>query len=175
MGDPRKLRKKYTTPNHPWQKARIEEEKALLKEYGLSNKREIWKMSTIAKNYRDQIKSLVAAHSEQAKKEKSQLFDKLRSYGLLSAEGTMDDVLGLTVKNILDRRMQTLVFKRGLAKSPKQARQFIIHGHIRISDKKITKPSYLVNTAEENQIGFIARSTLSSAEHPERMAKVAKK
>ena len=40
MGDPRKLRKKYYPPSHPWQKIRIDEEKILMKDYGFKNKKE---------------------------------------------------------------------------------------------------------------------------------------
>ena len=45
MGDPRKTRKKYDTPQHPWQKERMDQESVFLKEYGLKNKKEIWKMN----------------------------------------------------------------------------------------------------------------------------------
>ena len=41
MGSPKKQRKKYSKPSHPWQKARIEEEKALKKEYSFKNKKEL--------------------------------------------------------------------------------------------------------------------------------------
>ncbi|MDP7610203.1 MAG: 30S ribosomal protein S4, partial [Candidatus Woesearchaeota archaeon] len=44
MGDPKKQRKKYSKPSHPWQTERIEVEKVLMKEYGLKNKKEIWRV-----------------------------------------------------------------------------------------------------------------------------------
>ena len=41
MGDPKKIRKSYRTPSHPWQKQRIVEEDELLKTYGIKNKTHI--------------------------------------------------------------------------------------------------------------------------------------
>ena len=64
MGDPRRLKKKYNTPQHPWQKTRIETEAVLRKEYGLKNKKEIWKMATQFKNFSDQAKRLIAASGQ---------------------------------------------------------------------------------------------------------------
>ncbi|MFH1408995.1 MAG: 30S ribosomal protein S4 [Nanoarchaeota archaeon] len=168
MGDPRKSRKTYSTPAHPWQKARIEEEKVLMREYGLKNKKEIWKMNTLVKTFADQIKDSVTATSAQAKIETEQLITKLKNLALIKEDSTMDDILGLTTKNVLERRLQTLVFRKGMAKSIDQARQFITHGHIKIGESKVTRPSFLVSKAEEDHISFIARSALASIEHPER-------
>ncbi|MFH1133234.1 MAG: 30S ribosomal protein S4 [Nanoarchaeota archaeon] len=171
MGDPRKPRKKYTTPAHPWQSARIEEERGLVKEYGLVNKREVWRMRSKVKKFADQIKSLVTARSAQAKRERDQLMRKLLGYGLVKENATMDDILGLTTKDIMERRLQTLLFRKGMAKTVKQARQFIVHGHVKIGDRKITSPCYIVTKAEEGNISFLAVSPLSSSEHPERAVK----
>mgnify|MGYP001773173473 CR=1 FL=1 len=78
--------------------------------------------------------------------------NKLYKLGLLNEGATLDDVLGLTVKDILNRRLQTIVYKKGLANTPKQARQFIVHGHVKINGRKIIYPSYLVNRDEEDKI-----------------------
>jgi len=59
MGDPRKIRKKYQTPSHPWIKSRIDEEKVLTREFGTKNKKEIWKMETVLKNFKTQSKHLI--------------------------------------------------------------------------------------------------------------------
>jgi len=69
---------------------------------------------------------------------------------------------------VMDRRLQTQVFSKGFARSTKQARQFITHGHVMIGEKKITIPSYLVKQDEENLIRFDERSSLTSPDHPER-------
>jgi small subunit ribosomal protein S4 len=168
MGDPKFTKKKFSAPPHPWQKSRIDEEKQLIKEFGLKNKKEVWKMSTIAKNFADQAKKLTASRTEQSKKETEQLLGKLYSLSLLPKGSSVDDVLGLTIKDILERRLQTLVFKKGLARSVTQARQFITHRHITVAGKIITSPSYIVSSAEEAGISFIVKSALADADHPER-------
>jgi len=174
MGAPRKQRRKYETPTHPWQEDRIEKEKEILRIYGLKNKKEIWKMDSTLRRFKRQVKSLVTKESEQAKKEEKQLLDKLIKLGLIGKDAKLEDVLGLETKSILDRRLQSMVLKKGLANSVKQARQFITHGHILIGDKKISAPSYLVLKNEEDKIKFSQSSTLASTEHPERAIKVKK-
>jgi small subunit ribosomal protein S4 len=169
MGDPRKARKKFETPFHPWQSARIEEEGVLLKEYGLKNKSEIWKMRSAVKNFADQAKRLIAIGGEQAEKEKNLLLQKLNRMGLTGKSAKLEDVLSLTVRDIMDRRLQTIVFKKGLAKSISQARQFVVHRHITVKGSLVTTPSYVVLAEEEPSVSFIAKSSLADEEHPERV------
>ncbi len=169
MGDPKHQRKKYKTPSHPWQKQRIEEEKVLKKEYGLKNKKEIWKMESFLKRFKQQAKYLITQTSAQAKKEEKQLIQKLSKLNLVSDNAKMDDILGLDIKNILDRRLQTQVFLKGLARSVNQARQLITHGHIFVGNKKVTIPSYLVRIDEEAKIKFDEKSGFANPEHPERI------
>lgn len=161
MGDPIKHRKKYRTPIHPWQKARIEEERLLIKEYGLKNKKEIWKMVSIQKKFARQAKSLIASTTEQGQKEKQQLMQRLSSMNILPKNADLDDVLGLSTRDIMERRLQTLVYRKGFAKTVKQARQFIVHGHIQVGGKKVTSPSYMVRADEEDSIGIMPSSTVS--------------
>jgi small subunit ribosomal protein S4 len=168
MGDPRKLRAKYSGPMQPWSMTRIEEERILKQDYGLKNKKEIWKISSKLKNYADQAKRLIAAQGKQAELEKTQLISKLNKFGLVKQNAQMDDVLSLNIKNLLDRRLQTVVFKKGYARTTKQARQYITHQHIMINNRLITSPSYLVTMAEEPQIAFKEKSSLNNPDHPER-------
>jgi small subunit ribosomal protein S4 len=164
MGDPKKRKKKYDTPRNPWQIERLEEERKLMKKYGLRNKRELWRMETLLRGFRRQARKLLALETPQAKKEEIQLLEKLRRLKMLKRNSTLDDVLALKIEDILDRRLQTLVFKKGLANTPKQARQFIVHGHISIKGRKVTAPSYLVGREEENSIGYIESSPLKNLE-----------
>ena len=173
MGDPRRLNKKYDTPNHPWIGERIKSERELLIKYGLINKRELWKMETKLRTFRRQARKLMSDTTEQGAKEATQLFNILKRYGILIKEDvTLDDVLSLNVEAILERRLQTLVFKKGLAKTPKQARQFIVHGHIGINGRKVTAPNNLVAVNEEGAIAFMPTSPMSSENHPERAAAI---
>jgi len=171
MGDPRKSRKKYRTPSHPWQKTRLDEENQLAIEYGLKNKQEIWKMDSILKNFTNQSKKLVTLTTKQAENEKLNLIKKLKTLGLLKESQGFEDILNLAIKDVMERRLQTLVHRKGLAKTMKQARQLIIHSHIIVNNKKITSPSYLIKIGEEKKIGFVPKSSFSSPDHPERIIK----
>jgi small subunit ribosomal protein S4 len=117
-----------------------------------------------------QAKNLVTVKSLQVEKERNQLLTKLCSLGLLGKDAKIEDVLSLTLKDIMERRLQTLVYRKNMASSIKQARQFIIHEHIVLSDKTITAPSYMVPLVEENSIQFAQDSVLSNPSHPERAA-----
>src|SRR3989344_5007740 len=135
MGAPKKTRRKYETPRHPWLSSRIESETEIQNNYALKNKREIWKMKSLLRKYTSQAKNLANIKTEQDKKEKEQLIKKLFRMGLVSSTATLDDVLNLSVKDFLDRRLQTLTFKQKLARTMKQARQFITHNHILVNNK----------------------------------------
>ena len=167
MGDPKKIRKKYETPSHPWIKARIVEESRIRKKYATGNKKEIWKMESVLKNFKTRAKNLIVLDSPQSKIETQQLFTRVQELGLLH-KATFDDILGLSLDDLMDRRLQTVVFKKGLARSVKQARQFIVHEHVLVDGKKITSPSYLVKVKEEAGVMFSPSSSLFSEQHPER-------
>ena len=168
MGDPKKNRKTYSTPSHPWQKARIDEEVQLSKEYGLKTKKEIWKMNSLLRHYARNAKKFATTTTKQQEIEKNQLLKKVQSIGLIKANSELGDILSLSIKDVLERRLQTLLHRKALARSMNQARQFITHGHVKVNGKKITSPSYLVTVDEENSIEFSASSALNNAEHPER-------
>lgn len=174
MGDPRKTRKKYKGPNHPWQRIRMDEERPIKKEYGLKNKREIWKASSELKRINTQAKKLIRDRSKgmkQAEKEEKQLLERLHKYGLIAKEAHLEDVLNLNIRDILNRRLQTMVLKYGLALTSKQARQLILHGHIIVNEKKVSVPSYLISTDEQFKITLNPKSSFSSELHPERIKK----
>ncbi len=171
MGDPRKIRRKFDKPSHPWQASRIEEENALMKEYGFKTKSEIWKMRTMLKGFKDQVKSLSSRIDEQSRLEEKQLVDKLVSLGLIQFGDQMDKVLGLELQDIMARRLQTILVRKGLARTMSQSRQFITHGHILVNKKKITFPSYILTIKEEALIEFMPTSSLAVEDHPERIIK----
>jgi len=161
MGDPKKQRKKYLRPSHPWEKDRIEAENKLLRKYGLRRKEEVWKTETLLRSFRRNARRLLTASGPQAELETRQMLERLKRLGLISSGATLDDVLGLTVENILERRLQTIVSKKGLAKTPLQARQLVLHGHVMISGKRVTVPSYLVSVKEEGEIGLAPGSNFA--------------
>ncbi|MBI2548525.1 30S ribosomal protein S4 [Candidatus Woesearchaeota archaeon] len=174
MGDPKKSKKKYATPHHPWERDRMEVERVLRRDYGVKNKKEIWKMNAVLSTFKDRTKKAAALTGQKADREKKQILEKLQALSLIRPGQELDAVLSLTLRDIFERRLQTLVYRKGLARSVKQARQFIVHGHIKIADHKMTVPSYLVKAQEEGAINFVAVSSLSDAGHPERVPIVRK-
>ena len=166
MGDPKRQRKKFDTPRFPWQIDTLEAELKILGEYGLRNKQEIWRHKTLLSKYRGIGRSLLAMDIKERSKREKQLLDRLHRLGILPEESALDDVLDLTLGDILERRLQTLVFHRGLAQSIQQSRQLIAHGHISIKGRKISSPSYLVLKDEEEKITYSPKSPLTNPEHP---------
>lgn len=175
MGYPGKKRKSYDTPKHPWQAARMASELELVKKYGLRNKKELWKAHSVLRRYRADARRLLAEGELEGhnKTEADQILARLIRYSMLSTDSNIDDILGLQTSSILERRLQTQVHRLGLARSPKQARQFITHGHIAINGKRVTIPSMLISKDEEMLIDYYGTSPLTSETHPERPAQVA--
>ena len=161
MGDPRRLKKKFKKPKHPFQKERIMEELEFLGKYGLRNKREYWKARTLLANWRNIARKSRRLMKERAVEAQQELIRKLNKLGVIGSQAEFEDILLLTVEDVLKRRLQTLVFEKGLASSVHQSRQYIAHGHIQVLGKKIDAPSYLVKLKEEDFIDFTPNSPLS--------------
>lgn len=166
MGDPKKQRKKYETPRFPWRTDVLQEELNLLGQYGLRNKRELWRHKTMLSKFRGIARSLIGKAPEEHKEMGMMLLTRLKKLGIIPETAVLDNVLDLTIEDILERRLQTIVFRKDLAKSIYQARQLITHGHIAVGDKRITVPSYLVTKEEENQITYTPQSPLANPSHP---------
>lgn len=148
------MRKQFEKPKKLWNKQRIEEESKLREEYGLKNARELWKMQTLLRKMRREARRLLSGRGRDTERKKEQLIKRLAKFLIRKADATLDDVLSLTVRDILDRRLQTVAYKKHLAKTVRQARQFITHGHISVNGVKISSPSYLVKYGEEDSIGW---------------------
>jgi len=166
MGDPKKQKKKYETPRFPWRTDVLQGELRLLGEYGLRNKHELWLHRTMVSKFRSFARSLLGVSPDERMKLEAQLLGKLKHLGVLSEDSVLDNVLDLNIEDVLERRLQTIVFRKGLAKSVSQARQLITHGHISIGDRKVFSPSYLVPRDEEEKVTYAPASPLSSPDHP---------
>jgi len=151
----RKIKKKLKKPRAPWGKERMDKENQLMKAYGLRRKREIWKIESTLRSFRRRARDLAA---KKDKTEEKILLDKLQKLGLLGKDASVDDVLRLTVESILDRRLQTFVFKSDLANKPKHARQLITHGHIAVDGRKTVYPSFFITRGLEKKISFYGHS-----------------
>lgn len=171
MGDPKFSRRKYETPNHPWQAARIKEEKDIVKKYGLKNKTEVWKARSALRQLRGQARDLQGKQTldiPQVSRETQGLLGRLTRMGLVSDGAKLDDILALNVEAVLMRRLQTMTYLKGLAMTPSQARQLIVHGHISINGRRVNVPGYLVTKDEEASIEYAPTSPLQNQEHPVR-------
>jgi len=140
----RRLRKKYKTPRKPFERDRLIEEIRLVGYYGLRNKKELWCAKTLLSEFRRRARRLLAIPPEEREKDEKALIDKLYRLGILDKDATLDDVLKLRVEDILERRLQSVVWRLGLARTPHQARQMIVHRHIMVNGRIVTSPSYLV-------------------------------
>lgn len=139
-------KKKYETPSRPWDKGRMEREGELLKKFGLRRKKEVWMAEARVRKFRRMAREIAATHD---KERGLMLTRKMVRLGMLGEGATLDDVLGLTVENLLERRLQTMVKSRNMANTLGQSRQMITHGHVRINDRRATYPSYIVPREEE--------------------------
>jgi len=174
MGDPKFLRRRYDTPKHPWEGSRMEEERKLLDRYGLKNKRELWKAQSVLRGFRRQARELQArlrAGEPQARRETDQLLGRLTRLGILSVgTPTLDDVLALSTEDVLRRRLEWIVFSKGLAPTPFSARQWIVHGHLAVGDHRVTRPGYLLPFADEPRLTYSPTSPLADDGHAVRVA-----
>ncbi|MCG3260508.1 MAG: 30S ribosomal protein S4, partial [Candidatus Heimdallarchaeota archaeon] len=168
MGGIRRYKKKILTPGHPYDKDRIERELPLVGEYGLRNKKELWKARTLLSKARQQARALLALTPEIREQRATELLSRLTRFGMLPQGGDLDSVLALNVKTVLNRRLQTVVFRKGLASSPYQARQFITHRHIALNSAVVTAPGMLVKIDEEEHIAYAPSSPLVKQDHPSR-------
>uniref|UniRef100_A0A453K532 RNA-binding S4 domain-containing protein n=1 Tax=Aegilops tauschii subsp. strangulata TaxID=200361 RepID=A0A453K532_AEGTS len=73
---------------------------------------------------------------------------------LAEGQDKLDYVLALTAENFLARRLQTLVFKAGMAKSIHHARVLIRQRHIRVGRQIVNVPSFMVRVESEKHIDF---------------------
>lgn len=152
MGDPRKSKKVYNRPRSIWTSDQISSELYIVGSYGLRNKRELWKAQTEIARIRNQARALLALATDVRHDKETQLLNYLSRLGLVTNESTLDDVLNLKIEDILERRLQTIVMKKSNLKSPYQARQLVVHGHVSIGNRKVNLPGYLVKREEESQI-----------------------
>lgn len=166
MGDPRRLTSKAETPRKVWDAERIKNESQLKREYGLRRTRELWVTLAELKKVRRSARSLLSL-GEEGREKGMQIISKLQRLGIAKAQTRLEDVLGLTVRDFLERRLQTLVFKKGLARTMRQARQLIVHGFISVGGRRVTIPSYMVTVSEEPTISYYKAIEIEPAKESE--------
>ena len=161
MGDPKTSRRIWQKPKRPLNYDLMMDELKTLGTFGLKTKRELWKTQTELSRVRLQARSLLALRQDERERKEPILMQSLSKIGLVNEDSTLDDVLNLQVTDLLSRRLQTIVQRKLYFKTPYQARQAIVHGHIMIGDSVVTIPSYIVKTEEEAKIHLIPESSFN--------------
>jgi small subunit ribosomal protein S4 len=148
MGDIKRKRKLFSKPRKKFDSTRIKSENVIVKKFGLKNKREIWKAKSAVSRFRRRAKDLISEDAEKQQK----FFEKLNKVGLKVM--VISDVLALTEEDLLERRLQTFVYKKKLANSPVQARQLIVHKRVLVDGNVVNIPSFLITRELENKISL---------------------
>lgn len=138
--------KTYSRPKRPFDKARIQEEVEIKKEFGLKNKREIWKADAKIKSIREKAKKLISSDES----EKRAFFERLKKIGF--KVDSISDVLSLDKRDYLKRRLQTVLVNKRMAHTLKGARQLITHKKVWVGENNVNSPSYIVPIDLENKI-----------------------
>lgn len=135
-----------------WNKQRIEEERKLVNDYGLKNHRELWKATSEIRRIRKNVREVLSGSAEdQVGKD---VVARLARHNIVADGAILDDLLVITPSAILERRLQTVVYRKGMAKTLSQSRQFIAHGFIAINGRRTKSPGYLVRKSEEAAITY---------------------
>lgn len=173
MGGIIRQRKIATTPRTPWEKQRIIKELQLLGKYGLRNKKELWTVLTQAKKDKSQArKLLITTNKKEFMTEGRALLNRLYQNGLISGVDFNDeddiskclkDVLNLELSDYLDRRLQSLVCKSGLARNINHARSLITQKQITIKENVVNKPGMMVRSENEGYIEINPNSCTAGA------------
>merc|ERR1711931_19785 len=158
---PNKTSKTYTTPRRPFEKERLDQELKLIGEFGLRNKREVWRVKLALAKIRKSARILLTLEEKDPRRlfEGNALLRRLVRIGVLDESKMKPDyVLGLSIEDFLERRLQTQVFKLGLAKSIHHARVLIRQRHIRVRKQLVNVPSFIVRLDSQKHIDFSLNS-----------------
>lgn len=154
MGDPKRPKNVFRKPRRPWSGDQLMQELQIVGTYGLRNKRELWKAQTELSRIRNQARALLALPHEVRHGKETELLRSLNRLGLVSDGATLDDVLNLKIEDLLERRLQSVIMRKGFVKTPYQARQAVVHGHVVISNRIVNIPSYIVRRDEDQGVAI---------------------
>ncbi|MFH0927319.1 MAG: 30S ribosomal protein S4 [Candidatus Micrarchaeota archaeon] len=160
MGDPKRRKPKAEAPRKVWDSERIKQESTLRNEYGLRRTRELWSALSELKKMRRNARKLLSL-GEEGELRGQKLVGKLKRLGIAKSEMELDSILALSVRDFLERRLQTVVLRKGLARTAKQARQIIVHGFISVNGRRVNIPSYMVTGVEEPTVSYFKAIDIS--------------
>mmetsp|Transcript_10098 Transcript_10098/g.23361 ORF Transcript_10098/g.23361 Transcript_10098/m.23361 type:complete len:197 (+) Transcript_10098:31-621(+) len=149
------------SPRRPFEKERLDNEMKLIGEFGLKNKREVWRVGLAMARIRKAARILLTLDEKDPKRlfEGSALLRRLMRLGVLDeTKNNLEYVLALKPADLMERRLQTQVFKLGLAKSIHHARVLIRQRHIRVGKQIVNIPSFMVRIDSQKHIDFAVTS-----------------
>merc|ERR1712212_392173 len=153
--------KTFVTPRRPFEKSVLDNELKLIGEFGLRNKREVWRVKYTLAKIRKAARELLTLEDKDPRRlfEGNAILRRLVRIGVLDENRMkLDYVLGLKTEDFLERRLQTQVFKLGLAKSIHHARVLIRQRHIRVRKQVVNIPSFIVRLDSQKHIDFSTNS-----------------
>merc|ERR1711871_1498027 len=159
----RNFSKTSKRPRRSYDKERLDAELKLIGTYGLKNKREIWRIVLVLSKVRAVARQLLTLEERDPQRvfQGQALMRRMIRYGILDEDKQrLDYVLALKIEDFMERRLQTLVFKRGLAKSIHHARVLIRQKHIRVGRQIVDIPSFMVRVESQPHIEFALTSPL---------------
>merc|ERR1712000_212469 len=174
MRNYRNFNRVSTTPRRPYERERLDRELRLVGQYGLRCKREIWRVNVVLSKMRRTARLLLTLTETNPRRilEGNAILRRCHDLGFLEeSKNKLDYILSLTVPDILERRLQTVVFKNGMACSVHQARCLILQRHIAVGKQIVTTPSFMVRKSREGHIGFAEVSPLGGG-RPGRVKRV---
>merc|ERR1739847_30302 len=157
----RNFSKTSKRPRRSYDKERLDAELKLIGTYGLKNKREIWRVGLVLSKVRAVARQLLTLEERDPQRvfQGQALMRRMIRYGILDEDKQrLDYVLALKIEDFMERRLQTLVFKRGLAKSIHHARVLIRQKHIRVGRQIVDIPSFMVRVESQPHIDFALSS-----------------
>ena len=169
----RNYSKVFKNPKRPFEKERLDEELNMVGRYGLKNKREYWRAQYILAKIRKAARELLTLEPTDKRRvfEGEALLKKMIKLGVLKEDqAALDFVLGLKTEELLERRLETVVFKRHMANSVHHARVLIRQRHIAVGKQMVNIPSFLVRVSSEPHVQHSVNSCIKTG-RPGRVAK----
>lgn len=136
-----------------WNLQRIHAHGELKKEYGLKNMKELWKVQSNMSRIRGNVRELLSGGAQNPIIEQN-IKASLARLSIVQGDANLDNLLELHENAFLERRLQSIVFRKGMARSMKQSRQLITHGFISINGRKVSRPGYMVSVDDEKSITY---------------------